>query len=58
MRRRLRETVRRGLAELGPRWRVVWNVRKPAFDAPPDLLERDVEKVLNRCKDQGSALGR
>jgi ribonuclease P protein component len=50
MRRRLRETVRRRLSELGANWRVVWNLRRPALDAPQDQLERDVGRVFERCK--------
>ena len=50
MRRRLRETVRRRLARLGPEWRIVWNVRRPAVDASQELLDREVEQVFERCK--------
>ena len=49
MRRRLRETVRRRLARLGPEWRIVWNLRRPALDAPQDVLDSEVERVFERC---------
>jgi ribonuclease P protein component len=49
MRRRLRETVRRRLTELGGNWRVVWNLRRPALDAPQEILDREVDRVLERC---------
>lgn len=49
MRRRLRETVRRRLARLGPGWRIVWNVRRPAYDVPQEVLDSEVERVLDRC---------
>jgi ribonuclease P protein component len=49
MRRRVRETVRRSLSRLGPRWRIVFNIRKPAFDAPQSVLDREVLKVMERC---------
>lgn len=49
MRRRLRETVRRHLTALGPGWRIVWNLRRSAYDAAQDVLNADVERVLDRC---------
>ena len=49
MRRRLRETVRRRLAQLAPRWRIVWNVRRPALDVPQEVLDSEVERVIERC---------
>jgi ribonuclease P protein component len=49
MRRRLRETVRRRLARLGPEWRIVWNLRRPALDAPQEVLDSEVERVFERC---------
>ena len=49
MRRRLRETVRRRLAKLGPGWRIVWNLRRPAYDASQAVLDSEVERVLDRC---------
>jgi len=50
MRRRLRETVRRHLALLGPGWRIVWNVRRAAYDAPQEVLDTEVERVFDRCR--------
>ncbi len=49
MRRRLRETVRRRIARLGPEWRIVWNLRRPALEAPQALLDSEVERVMERC---------
>lgn len=49
MRRRLRETVRRRLANLGPGWRIVWNVRRAAYDVAQEVLDTEVERVLDRC---------
>ena len=49
MRRRLRETIRRRLHALSPGWRIVWNLRRPALDAPIALLESEVERVFARC---------
>jgi len=49
MRRRLRETVRRRLARFEPQWRIVWNVRRAALDAPQDELDSEVERVIERC---------
>lgn len=49
MRRRIRETFRRRLWRVPPCWRIVVNVRRAAFDAPQELLDREVEKVLQKC---------
>lgn len=49
MRRRLRETVRRGLVQVEPHWRIVWNLRRASLDAPQEVLDREVNKVLQRC---------
>lgn len=49
MKRRVRETIRRQLWRLGAEWRIVINLRRAAFDAPQELLNVEVEKVLQRC---------
>lgn len=49
MRRRLRETVRTRLSSLDPSWRIVWNLRRAALEAPHVRLISEVEKVLTRC---------
>jgi ribonuclease P protein component len=51
MRRRIRETFRRRLVQLAPCWRIVVNVRKAAFDAPQEQLDREVAKVLHKCSE-------
>jgi ribonuclease P protein component len=49
MRRRLREAVRTRLPELGPGWRIVWNLRRGTLSVPHSQLVTEVEKVLARC---------
>lgn len=49
MRRRLRESVRKQLWRLDARWRIVWNLRRAALDAPRDVIDSEVDKVLQRC---------
>jgi ribonuclease P protein component len=49
MRRRLRETVRRNLGRIAAEWRIVWNLRRGALDAPQAVLDSEVEKVIVRC---------
>ncbi len=51
MKRRLRETIRRELWRLAPRWRIVWNLRRAALTAPQTQLQSEVERVFERCKD-------
>jgi ribonuclease P protein component len=45
----MREAVRLHLAELPPRWSVVFNPRKPLLDARFADIEREVSKVFSRC---------
>lgn len=49
MKRRVRETIRRRLNRLGADWRIVINLRRAAYDAPQEMLNVEVEKVLQRC---------
>ena len=48
--RRMREAVRTQLWKVGPQWDVVFNVRRAAVDAPWEALEREVDRVFQRCK--------
>jgi len=50
MKRRLREVVRKSLMNVDPRWRIVWNLRRACLEAPQAEIEREVRKVLERCK--------
>jgi ribonuclease P protein component len=50
MRRRMREAVRLRLSGLDSKWRVVFNPRKPVLDATREAIERDVERLIQRCK--------
>ena len=49
IKRRLREAFRLHRAELGARWDIVLNPRKPALDADFRELERALGKVIERC---------
>lgn len=49
MKRRLRETIRRRLAAIGPGWNIVWNLRRGALTVPQSVLDGEVDKVLRRC---------
>ena len=49
IKRRVRETLRRALPRIGPQWRIVMNLRRAAFDAPQADLDREVEKLVQRC---------
>jgi ribonuclease P protein component len=48
--RRIRELLRVRLRTLNPKWDLVINPRRPALDASPEDLEREVEKLLSRCE--------
>jgi ribonuclease P protein component len=50
MKRRMREAVRLHLGSLDSKWRVVFNPRKPVLDATREAIERDVERLIQRCK--------
>jgi ribonuclease P protein component len=47
--RRLRELLRVRLGQLNPRLDVVINPRRPALDAAPQDLQREVERLISRC---------
>lgn len=51
MRRRIRETVRRRLWQVGPDWWIVFNIRRASLTAPQAALDEAVERVVERCKD-------
>ena len=50
IRRRMRESVRRHLDQLGPEFSVVFNPRKSVLTAVFTDLEREVERLFSRCK--------
>jgi ribonuclease P protein component len=49
IRRRVREAVRCHLDRLSPQWSIVINPRRKAYDAPTRDLEREVERLFDRC---------
>jgi ribonuclease P protein component len=49
IRRRVREAVRLQLDRLNPQWSIVINPRRKALDAPVADLQREVERLLQRC---------
>jgi ribonuclease P protein component len=49
IKRRLREAVRLNLGQLGPRWNVVLQARKPALKAALPDLAREVGRLFSRC---------
>jgi ribonuclease P protein component len=48
--RRIRELLRVRLPEFDPRWDVVINPRRPVIEATPDQLQREVERLVSRCR--------
>jgi ribonuclease P protein component len=50
MRRRMREVVRKELSGLAPKWRIVFNPRRPVLTAPLEAIRRDVERLFLQCK--------
>ncbi len=50
IKRRMREAVRHQLSRLGPQWDVVLNPRTSVLEAPMPDLEREVDRVFERCK--------
>jgi ribonuclease P protein component len=50
MRRRMREAVRTKLSGLEPRWRIVFNPRRPVLTAPLEAIRRDIERLFLQCK--------
>lgn len=49
-RRRIREALRLRLPEIGSRWDIVINPRRPAVTAPREALQREVDRLVNRCQ--------
>jgi len=49
IKRRFREAVRFALDRLNPQWSIVINPRRKAFDAPQAELQREVERLFQRC---------
>lgn len=49
IKRRVRETLRRALPRLGSQWQIVMNLRRSAFDVPQPDLDREVERLVQRC---------
>jgi ribonuclease P protein component len=49
IKRRVREAIRLRLAQLSPQCEVVINPRRRVLDAPFPEIEREVEKLLQRC---------
>lgn len=49
IKRRVRETLRRALPRVGPQWQIVMNLRRAAFDAAQPDLDREVERLVQRC---------
>lgn len=49
IKRRLREVVRRRLAKLPPQWNIVFNPRRSMLAAPFESIEREVDKLFDRC---------
>lgn len=49
IRRRVREAVRARVNQVGVRWDIVINPRRRALTAPFEEIEREVEKLFQRC---------
>ena len=49
IRRRVREAVRLHLEQLSPQWSIVFNPRRKAMEAPFPELEREVQRLFQRC---------
>jgi ribonuclease P protein component len=49
IRRRVREAVRLHLEQLSPEWSIVFNPRRKAMEAPLPDLEREVQRLFQRC---------
>jgi len=51
IRRRLREVVRRKMGALDQGWEIVFNPRRSVLTAGVADLEREVQRLIERCKD-------
>ena len=49
LKRRLRESTRKHLAELGPGWDIVFNVRRSALDVKFAVMDQAVQKFFLFC---------
>jgi ribonuclease P protein component len=45
----MREAVRKRLSRLDRAWSIVFNPRRSVLDAPFPALEREVERLFERC---------
>ena len=50
VKRRIREMLRLRLTRLDRRWDLVINPKRLVLDARPEELEREIERLLSRCK--------
>ena len=50
IKRRVREAVRLHLEHLSPRWSIVINPRRKAMEAPFMELEKEIERLFDRCR--------
>jgi ribonuclease P protein component len=48
--RRIRESIRVRLPEFAPQWDIVINPRRPALAASPLDLERELDRLISRCR--------
>jgi ribonuclease P protein component len=48
--RRIREAIRLRVADFAPQWDVVINPRRPALDASPLDLQRELDRLISRCR--------
>jgi ribonuclease P protein component len=49
IKRRLREVLRRRLTNIRPQWWIVFNPRRAAAEVPFTELEREVDRLIERC---------
>lgn len=49
IKRRVREAVRLGLDRLNPQWEIVFNPRRAAMNSPFAELQREIQKLFQRC---------
>jgi ribonuclease P protein component len=49
IKRRFREVLRRRMRLLAPHWWMVLNPRRTAAEAPLGELEREIERLIERC---------
>ena len=50
VKRRIREAIRLRLTEFAPQWDVVINPRRQALEAAPLDLQRELDRLISRCK--------